>query len=60
VVGLGWKLVVLVGNRERLSSIWLARSMVLEYSMQGSVLDGIWVLTDWVWWKTFSLEYEKR
>jgi hypothetical protein len=34
--------------------------MVLEYSMQGSVLDGSWVLTDWVRWKTFCLGYEKR
>ncbi len=33
---------------------------MLEFPMQGPVLDGIWVLTDWVWWNTFSSESEKR
>jgi hypothetical protein len=28
--------------------------------MQGPVLEGIWVLTDWVWWKIFNLEYIQR
>jgi hypothetical protein len=42
-----------VGNRGRLPSIWLARTIMLAFPMQGPVLDGIWVLTDWVWSKTF-------
>jgi hypothetical protein len=33
---------------------------MLEFPMQGPVLDGIWVLTDWVWWKTFCSESEKK
>ena len=37
-----------------------ARPIMLEFSMQGPVLDRIWVLKDWVWWKTFSSESEKR
>jgi hypothetical protein len=57
----GIGLLVLVRNRGRLPSIWVARSIMLEFPVQqGPVLDGSWVLTDWVWWKTFSLEYEKR
>jgi hypothetical protein len=51
---------VLVRNRGRFPGIWVARSIMLEFPVQGPVLDGIWVLTDWVWWKTFSLECEKR
>ena len=56
--GIWW--LVLVGNRRQLTSIWLARPIMLEFSLQGPVLDRIWVLTDWVWWKTFSSESEKR
>ncbi len=56
--GIWW--LVLVGNRGRLPSIWLARSIMLEFPVQGPVLDGIWVHTDWVWWTAFSLEFEKR
>ncbi len=33
---------------------------MLEFPLQAPVLDGMWVLTDWVWWKTFSSESEKR
>jgi hypothetical protein len=33
---------------------------MLEFPMQRPVLDRIWVHIDWVWLKTFSLEYEKR
>jgi hypothetical protein len=51
---------VLVGIPGPLSTIWLARTIMLEFPMQGPVLDRIWVLTDWVWWKTFSSESEKR
>jgi hypothetical protein len=33
---------------------------MLQFPELGPVLDRIWVHTDWVWRKTFSLEYEKR
>ncbi len=33
---------------------------MLEFPMQGPVLDEILVHTDWVWRKNFSLEYDKR
>jgi hypothetical protein len=56
--GIPW--LVLVGNRGRLPSIWLARTILLEFPMLGPVLDGIWVHTDWVWRKHISLEYDKR
>jgi hypothetical protein len=43
--GISW--LVLVENRGRLPSIrLLARTIMLEFPMQGLVLDGIWVLTD--------------
>jgi hypothetical protein len=43
--GISW--LVLVANHGQLTSIrLLARTIMLEFPMQGPVLDGIWVLTD--------------
>jgi hypothetical protein len=58
IFGIWW--LVLVGNRRRFPSIWLAKTTMLEFPMQWPVLGEIWVPMDWVWRKTFSLEYEKR
>ncbi len=53
-------LLILVGNRGWFPSIWLENSFMLEFPMQGPVLDRIWVHTNWVWYKYFSLVYVQR